>query len=127
MNENIYTDIFTVIGGLLMILTVVFFIPQAIGLGIYRLLKPRSGLAAPAGFLVPLILYCAFIGYSWYAATPTPVSSPANGEGDISGPILTGFGLIINIVGGRVLYGYLLAKNQRQTSLKNKSGTNDLP
>lgn len=127
MNENIYKDTFAVIGGLFMVLTVVFFIPQTIGLGIYRFLKPRSGLAALAGFLIPLIFYCAFVGYGWYATPPTPVSELPSGEGDIVGPILIVFGLIINLIGGLVLYAYLLAKNQRQTQLKNKFGTNDLP
>ncbi len=126
MNENTYANIFVVIA-LLVIFAVVFLIPQAIGLGVYRFLKPRSALAALAGFLVPLILYCAVVGYLWFGTPPTPASELPSGEGDIVGPVIAGFGLIMNIGGGLILYSYLLSKNLRRTTLKNESGTNELP
>ncbi len=103
MNENIYANAFVVIV-LLAIFAVVFLIPQAIRFGVYRFFKPRNGLfAALAGFLIPLILYGAAVVYIWF------------------GPAIAGFGLIVNVGGGLILYGYLLAKNLRRTSLRNKS------
>lgn len=127
MNENIYANIFVVIA-LLVIFAVVFLIPQAIGLGVYRFLKPRNVVfAALAGFLLPLILYGAVVGYLWFGTKPTPASELPSGEGDMVGPAIAGFGLIMNVGGGMILYSYLFAKNLRRTTLKNESGTNDLP
>lgn len=127
MNENIYTGVILVIA-LIVIFAVVFLIPQAIGLGIYRLLKPRAGLlAALAGFFLPLILYAAVFGYFWYFAAPTPASELPSGEGDMVGPAIALFGFIANVGGGLSLYAYLFAKNPRRPPIKNKSGASDLP
>lgn len=127
MNENIYTGVIVIIA-LIVIFTGIVLIPQAIGLGIYRLLKPRAGLfAALAGFFLPLILYGAVIGYFWYFAAPTPAEELPGGEGDLVGPAIAFFGFIANVGGGLSLYAYLLAKNPRRPPVKNKSGASDLP
>lgn len=120
MSEDFYSLLLVLIT-LFIIFIIVFVVPQAIGLGFYRLLKPRSVyFALVAGFLAPLILYGAVFSYFWYGTAPTPASELPSGEGDMVGPAISGLGFILNAGGGAALYLYLFAKNKQlsQSSLK---------
>ena len=126
MSEDVFSVILVIVA-LFVIFTLVFLIPQALGLGAYRLLKPRGVfLAALTGFSVPLILYAAAVSYFWFGASPAPDNTLTGGEGDMVGPAITVFGFILNAGGSAALYLYLYVRN-KQPAASGKSGTQDLP